>query len=73
MNKLTITKHDIQSQVIDQCVAFGHVPGKTKWLHFVYDIGHEVFRYRMRRLNSSEDQVQYFDDLELAIEAFNKQ
>ena len=71
--KLTITKREIQSQVVEQVIAFVHVPGETKWLHFIYDIGHGKLTFRIRRLGSSGEQVHYFDDVDQAVEAYNKQ
>lgn len=72
-NKLTITKRDIQSLIVEYSVAFGHIPGMTKWLHFVYDIGAARLTYRLKYLSRSQEQVLYFDDLDQAIEAYNKQ
>lgn len=69
----TTTKAQVEALIIEQMVAYFHAPGHTKWLHFLYDIGRARPTYRLLTMHGrGEEHTAYFDDLDAAIEAYNR-
>lgn len=72
MARHTVTRAEVQAQKIEHKIAFSHIPGQTKWLHLMYDIGRARMEYRLRILSASDERTFFFDALDEAIAAYNE-